>query len=353
MLRTQIIGATGYGGLGMIELLLAHPEIKITSLLAKSDTGQPISTLFPHLRGFCELRVDEAIPDRVGIDADLVVFATPEGVAMEHAAKLRGAGIGVIDYSGDFRFASVAEHERYCERLSSDRAKAHICRGLLNETVYGIPELFRGQIEGARLVGNPGCFAVAMLLGLVPLIERDIVEPRSLIVDGKTGISGAGKKPSSVNHFPERNENLTPYRIAAHQHGVEAATILERASSTRIGLTFVPHLLRITRGLLCTIYGQLTRPAAAGEIRDVFVERFAGEPFLRVLPVGDVPSVKAVVGSNMCDIGVTVDTPNSRAVIVVAIDNLLKGQAGVALQNINLMFGFDEQLGLARFPMYP
>jgi N-acetyl-gamma-glutamyl-phosphate reductase len=257
MLRTQIIGATGYGGLGMIELLLSHPEIKITSLLAKSDTGQPISTFFPHLRGFCDLRVDEAIPDRVGIDADLVVFATPDGVAMEHAATLRGAGIGVIDYSGDFRFASVGEHERYRERLSSDRAKAHTCHGLLNETVYGMPELFRRQIEGARLVGNPGCFAVAMLLGMVPLIEEGIVEPGSLIVDGKTGVSGAGKKPSSINHFPERNGNLTPYRIAAHQHGVEAATILERATSTRIGLTFVPHLLPITRGLLCTIYGTI------------------------------------------------------------------------------------------------
>jgi N-acetyl-gamma-glutamyl-phosphate reductase len=353
MLRTQIVGATGYGGLGMIELLLAHPKIRVTSLLAKTDTGQPISTLFPHLRGFCDVRVEEAVADRVGGDADLVVFATPDGVAMEHAAKLRSAGIAVIDYSGDFRFAAAAEHARYCQNLPAERAKPHICQGLLSETVYGMPELFRPQIKAARLVGNPGCFAVAMVLGLIPVLEAGVVEPGSLIVDGKTGVSGAGKKPSNVNHFPERNENLTPYRVAAHQHGVEAAAVLERATGARIGLTFVPHLLPITRGLLCTIYAQLRRPLGTDEIFDVFAERFRGEPFVRVLPGGVMPVVKAVVGSNMCDIGVIVDAPNDRVVIAVAIDNLLKGQAGVALQNINLMFDFDERLGLGRLPQYP
>lgn len=353
MLHAQIVGATGYGGLGMIELLLNHPKITLASLLATTETGQPISSLFPHLRGFCDMPVEEATAARIGSDADLVVFATPDGVAMEHAPRLRQKGLAVIDYSGDFRFPSPAEHQRYNDGLPPGRAKAHKCPELMPQAVYGLPELFRRELKGTRLVGNPGCFAVAMILGLEPLLRAKTINARSIVVDGKTGISGAGKKPSATNHFPERNDNLTPYRIASHQHSAETEYVLQAVTGTSIGLTFVPHLLPVTRGILCTIYVELNGTPTDAQLRDIYVERFRHEAFIRVLPAGAIPTLKGVVGSNLCDIGLSIDRRNNRAVVVVAIDNLLKGQAGTGLQNINLMLGFEEQLGLQRQPQYP
>ena len=353
MIKVQIVGATGYGGLGMIELLHGHPEFRVTSLLAKTDTGHPVSTFFPHLRGFCDMQVEDADASRIGADADVVVFATPDTVAMEHADRLLAGGRAVIDYSGDFRFHSEGEYKRYAERLPRVRPAAHACPQLLEAAAYGIPELFRDSLTGARLVGNPGCFAVAMVLGLAPLLAEAAIDPTSIIVDGKTGISGAGKKPSSVHHFPERNENLTPYRVLGHQHAVEAATALETATGSRVAITFVPHLLPVTRGLLCTMYATLRRPLAVSQVRDLYAERFRSERFIRVLPLGTAPSLKGVIGSNMCDIGMAVDDVAGRVVVMVAIDNLLKGQAGIALQNLNLMFGLPEALGLDRLPVFP
>lgn len=352
MVPAQIVGATGYGGLGMIELLVRHPEIRIASLLAKTDTGQPVSALFPHLTGFCDMPVEEATAERVGRDAELVIFATPDGVAMEHAPALLDAGLAVIDYSGDFRFDSEADHARYA-RLAPRATGPHRCPETLKRTVYGVPEVFRKELTRARLVGNPGCFAVAMLLGLAPALTAGLIDPSSIVSDGKTGISGAGKKPSALHHFPERNENFAPYRVAAHQHGAEVVTVLEKLTGSRVGLTFVPHLLPVTRGLMCTMYARLVRPVTAASAHEVYREAYAREPFVRVLPPGAIPTLKAVVGSNLCDIGVVVDEPNGRVVIVSAIDNLLKGQAGIALQNINLMFGFPETTGLDRLPVFP
>lgn len=353
MVKAQIVGATGYGGLGMIELLLRHPEVRITSLLAKTETGQPVSSLFTHLRGFCDLPVDDATPDRVGRDADLVIFATPDRVAMEYAPALVEAGIAVIDYSGDFRFTSESDYGRYAALSPRGPQAPHRCPGLLARAVYGIPELFRKELAGARLVGNPGCFAVAMILGLAPALGAGLIDPASIVCDGKTGISGAGKKPSPVHHFPERNENLTPYRVAAHQHSIETTTALQKQTGARIGLTFVPHLLPVTRGILCTMYATLARPASAASVRELYQEAYGREPFIRVLPAGAAPTLKGVVGSNLCDLGVAVDEANGRVVIMSVIDNLLKGQAGVALQNINLMFGFPETTGLDRLPLFP
>lgn len=353
MVRAQIVGATGYGGLGMIELLLRHPEVRLTSLLAKTDTGQPVSTLFPHLRGFCDLPVDDATPERVGRDADLVVFATPDRVAMEYAPALLQAGVTVIDYSGDFRFESESDYTRYAMLLPRGRPEPHRCPELLDRAVYGLPELFRKELAGARLIGNPGCFAVAMILGLTPLLTAGLVDPRSIVCDGKTGVSGAGKKPSAVHHFPERNENLAPYRVAAHQHGFEATAVLERVTGRAVGVTFVPHLLPVTRGILCTMYATLARPASARSMRDLYHDAYGREPFIRVLPAGAIPTLKGVVGSNLCDIGIAVDDANRRVVVIASLDNLLKGQAGVALQNINIRFGFPEATGLDRLPVFP
>ncbi len=353
MVRAQIVGATGYGGLGMTELLLRHPEITVTSLLAKQDVGKPISDVYPHLRGFCDVVVQDAGPDTVGADADLVIFATPDGVGQGYARKLLDAGRKVIDYSGDFRFQSAEEYARYARRHPSVAGKPHQAEDLLPRAVFGIPELYRPEIAEAQLVGNPGCFAVAMILGLAPAVRAGIVDPLSIVCDGKTGISGAGKKPSATHHFPERNENVTPYRIASHQHEVEVAVTMERLSGEDVAITFVPHLIPVTRGIVVTSYATLRADVTQAQVQDLYEEMYAEEPFVRVLPAGVSPGLKGVLGSNLCDISLAVDEDNGRLVIVSSIDNLLKGQAGVALQNINIMYGLPETMGLERVPMYP
>lgn len=353
MVRAQIVGATGYGGLGMTEQLTRHPEIELVSLLAKTDTGRPISDSFPHLRGICDRVVEEATDNRIGEGVDLVIFATPDRVGMQYAPAALAKGARVIDYSGDFRFTNPERYAVYSKLHPSTTGKEHLAPELLAQTVYGIPELFRDKIKGARLVGNPGCFAVALILALAPALERGLVDPASLIVDGKTGSSGAGKKPGPVHHFPERNENLAAYRVANHQHSVEAQMALGDAGGTPVKLTFVPHLVPMTRGIQVTAYANLAGATDAKAAHAAYAERYADEPFVRVFPLGQFPGVKSTFGSNYCDIALTVDEANGRLVVVSSIDNLMKGQAGVALQNINLMCGFPETLGLDRIPLYP
>jgi N-acetyl-gamma-glutamyl-phosphate reductase len=337
----------------MAELLLRHPEIELVSLLAKSDVGRPLSDFYPHLRGFCDQMVEEADADRIGEDVDLVIFSTPDGVGMTHASRLLKAGRRVLDYSGDFRFHTVELYDRYAATHPSVRGRPHAAPELLPTSVFGVPELNRERLRGARLVGNPGCFAIAMILALAPAIKAGLVDPGSLVVDGKTGISGAGKKPTATNHFPERNESVTPYRVANHQHVFESVTALEQLGGEQVKLTFVPHLVPTTRGIICTCYATLREDSPAERIQAVYEEFYAGEPFVRVLPTGVTPGPKGVLGSNLCDVSIAVDRPNGRLVAVGSIDNLLKGQAGVALQNINLMLGFPETLGLERVPIYP
>jgi N-acetyl-gamma-glutamyl-phosphate reductase len=351
--RAQIVGATGYGGLGMTEQLLRHPEIEITALLAKTDIGKPISEFFPHLRGFCDRVVEEANDDRIGQDADVVIFSTPDRVSMQYAPRLYEAGIAVLDYSGDFRFQELSVYDRYATRQPSVAGKPHDCPELLVRSAYGVPELFREEIRGGKLVGNPGCFSIAMELALAPALKAGLVDPRSLIVDGKTGVSGAGKKPTPTYHFPERVENITPYRVGAHQHGIEAALHLSRYAGVEVGLTFVPHVIPISRGIECTCYAQLRSSASADQVQELYASAYQGEPFVRVLPKGVAPGPKAVHGSNLCDISVFVDAENERLVVVSCIDNLMKGQAANALQNVNLMLGIEETVGLDRIPLYP
>ncbi|MDO8674315.1 MAG: N-acetyl-gamma-glutamyl-phosphate reductase [Dehalococcoidia bacterium] len=353
MIKAQIVGATGYGGLGMVELLQRHPGIEIVSLLAKTDFNKPISELFPHLRGFCDQKVEEATPERVGADADLVIFATPDRVGMAMAGQVLAAGAKMIDYSGDFRFGTAEQYSRYALLHPSTAGQPHTAPELLSQSVYGIPELFRSQIKDARLVGNPGCFAVAMTLGLAPAVSEGIVDPTSLIVDGKTGSSGAGKKPGAVHHFPERNESCAPYRLASHQHSVETTNTLTQLAGEAARMTFVPHLLSTTRGILCTAYANLRRGVSLGEVYELYRRLYEGEPFVRIHPPGVYPGLKSVLGSNLCDISLALDAASDRLIIVSSIDNLVKGQAGNALQNINIMFGFPETMGLERLPTYP
>jgi N-acetyl-gamma-glutamyl-phosphate reductase len=337
----------------MVELLLRHPEIRVTPLLAVSDVGKPLSAFYPHLRGFCDMVVEEAKPERVGQDAELVIFSTPDRVGMGYANQLVDAGVRILDYSGDFRFETPALYEWYAKAHPSVAGKPHLALDLFNRSVYGVPELNRARIREASVVGNPGCFAIAMVLSLLPAIKAGLIDPKSIIADGKTGISGAGKKPSATNHYPERNESVTPYRVANHQHVYETVASLEAIAGEKVGITFVPHLVPITRGIITTSYGQLRKEVSAKEIQAVYEDTFKDEPFVRVLPLGLSPGPKAVAGSNLCDVSIAVDEENGRLVMMGSIDNLMKGQAGVALQNINIMFGFPETTGLDRSPIYP
>jgi len=337
----------------MVELLLRHPEIQIASLLAVSDVGRPLSSFYPHLRGYCDQIVEEARPERVGQDADLVIFSTPDRVGMSYAGRLVEGGKRVLDYSGDFRFETPDLYAWYAAAHPSIGGKPHLAPELFDRSVYGIPELNRARIREARVVGNPGCFAVAMILAIAPALKAGLIDPRSLIADGKTGISGAGKKPSATNHFPERNESVTPYRVAAHQHVYETVAALQEISGEKIGLTFVPHLVPTTRGIIVTCYANLRQATPLDRIQAAYEEMYAEEPFVRVLPAGLTPGPKSVMGSNLCDVSLALDADNGRLVMVGSIDNLMKGQAGVALQNINIMMGFPETLGLERSPIYP
>ena len=350
-MRVQIVGATGYGGLGILELLLQHPEAEIAAIAARDDAGRPIAEIYPHLAGRTGLVVRAPGEIGVGEDCDAVVFATPDRVSMGYAPALAGAGVRMLDYSGDFRFPDAAAYARYAAAHPSIGDGRHEAAGLLGRAAYGLPELRAGAIAGAPIVGNPGCFAVGITLGLAPLFADGLAEGGEAAVDGLTGSSGAGKKPAAAQHFPHLNDNAAPYRVSSHQHVVEAELALGGLAGSPARLHFVPHLLGVTRGILCTMHVALARSATREGLLARYREFYAGAPFVRVLDAP--PALKQTAGSNYCDISLAVSAGGRRAVVISSIDNLLKGQSGNALQNLNLMFGLDQTLGLDRAPLYP
>ena len=349
--RAQIVGATGYGGLGMLELLLGHPQFDVASIIARDDAGRRIDEVYPHLSGRCELVVQAPDDALVGADCDVVIFATPDRVAMGYAAGLADAGVRFIDYSGDFRFPGGDAYAQYADAHPSVGDRAHGAQALLDRAVYGVPELFRDRIREAPIVGNPGCFAVGIILGLAPLFADGLVERGSVSVDGLTGSSGAGKKPAPLQHFSHLNDNVIPYRVLAHQHVVEAEQTLGRLADGPAELQFVPHLLGTTRGILSTMHATLTRPQPREPLVERFREFYASHPFVRVLETP--PTLKGTLGSNYCDLSLITSADERHVVVISSIDNLLKGQSGTAMQNVNLMFGLDERAGLERAPLYP
>jgi N-acetyl-gamma-glutamyl-phosphate reductase len=351
-IRAQLIGATGYGGLGILELLLGHPDFEIAALVARDDAGKRIAEVYPHLTGRCEMTVQA--PDAVGVgdDADVVIFATPDGVSQHYALDLAARGIRFIDYSGDFRFTSSADYARYAGRHPSIKDASHAAEALLGQNAYGVSELHAAAIAKAPVVGNPGCFAVGIILGLAPLYANGFVEGGQVHVDGLTGSSGAGKKPAPLQHFSHLNDNVVPYRVLNHQHVVEAELTLgclgPAAGAT---VDFVPHLLGTTRGILNTISLRLTKSMSRGDLLDAYRSYYAGQPFVRVLDAP--PTLKGPLGSNYCDLSAFVAEDGRRAVVMSSIDNLMKGQSGSAMQNLNLMFGLPQTAGLERGPLYP
>jgi N-acetyl-gamma-glutamyl-phosphate reductase len=359
-LRAQIVGATGYGGLGILELMLGHPRFEVVALLARDDAGRRIDEVYPHLAGRCELEVQRPEPESIGEGCDVVVFATPDGVSQGYAPALADAGTRFLDYSGDFRFGSAADYARYARAHPGIADETHAADALLGRAVYGVPELAAERISEAPIVGNPGCFAVGIILGLAPLFEAALVEDGEVTIDGLTGSSGAGKKPSAAQHFSHLAGNVVPYRVFAHQHVVEAELTLGRLGAGGDGgatqgggasLHFVPHLIGATRGILSTMHARLARPASREKLLALYRERYAEHPFVRVLETP--PTLKGTTGSNYCDISLVTSADGRRVVVIASIDNLMKGQSGNALQNLNLMFGLDATTGLGRLPLYP
>ena len=350
-IQVKVVGATGYGGLGIIELLLSHPYAEIGALVAREDAGKRISDVYPHLAGFCDMEILAADDPAAQRPFDMVFFSTPDRVGMADARAELEKGARVVDYSGDFRFTSPEAYADYATRIGKD--PVHLSPDLLGTNVYGMPELHRAEIADARLVGNPGCFATSCILGLAPAMKAGLVDPASIICDCKSGVSGAGKKAKQTFHYPERCEQINAYRLSGHQHVCEVERELGALAGAETRVLFTAQVLPISRGILSCLYGTLTRPATEEEVIAAYRGFYAGSRFVRVLPSTAAVGTMSVRGTNFCDIVVSVDARTGKLRIVSIIDNLVKGQAGQALQNMNVMFGWPEDTGLDRPGMYP
>lgn len=350
MKTVKVVGASGYGGVGITELLLRHPEFRIGCLVAASETGMKMSDLYPHLSGFCDEIIRTPDDPKAQEAYDAVVFATPDGVGMTAAPAELEKGAKIIDYSGDFRFNSSEKYSAYAGFIGRD--PAHKAPALLEQTAYGLAEL-HGISPGQNLLGNPGCFAVSCILGLAPAAAGKRIAPGSIICDCKTGVSGAGKKPNPAFHYPARYEQMNAYKLSGHQHMIEIEQELAEQAGEPVQITMTTQVMPVCRGILSCLYADLREPLSAAQALEAYQSFYAGHPFVRVFDSKAAVGTMQVAGSNGCSLIVDVDERNSRLRIISHIDNLMKGQAGNALQNLNLLFGFDETLGLNFPPQYP
>jgi N-acetyl-gamma-glutamyl-phosphate reductase len=343
MIKIGIVGGTGYTGVELLRLLAGHPQADVRAITSRKDAGTRVADLFPSLRGHYDLAFCE--PAHAGLaQCDVAFFATPHGVAMAQARELLAAGTRIIDLAADFRLADPAAFERWYKM-------PHACPDLLAEAVYGLPEVNREAIRTARIVGNPGCYPTTVQLGFLPLLEAGLVDVDHLIADCKSGVSGAGRKAEMNLIFPEASDNFAAYGVRGHRHLPEIAQGLERASGQRVKLVFTPHLTPIIRGIFATLYAPLRDPDA--NVQALYEKRYAGEPFVDVMPAGSLPDTRSVRASNTLRLAVH-RPPDSDLVVVLAVeDNLVKGAAGQAIQNMNLMFGLPETLGLTAVPVLP
>ncbi len=346
-IRAAIVGSTGYGGVELIRLLAAHPKVEITSVLSSSSAGAPIAEGYPHLTEIRTDLLDGIDVAEIRAKADVVFLPTPAGVASKLAPELLAAGLKVIDISGDFRLKSPAAYEQWYKKTPADQQH-------LDRAVYGLSEVFGDEVPQADLLSNPGCYPTATLLGLIPAVAEGWIDPATIIVDAKSGVSGAGRGVSLGAHYSEINENFKAYKINQHQHIPEIEQVLSRIADREVITTFTTHLVPMTRGIMATMYGSLTAEGRSEQdFIDLYKRYYEGRPFVRIRPKGQYPATKEVYGSNYCDIGFAVDKRTNRVTIVSVIDNLVKGAAGQAIQNLNLMMGWDETLGLQFVPVYP
>ncbi len=347
MKNAAIIGATGFGGLGLIDLLTSHPEINI-KVLAALDHGESISKMYPHLRGICDLMVTD--PEMTDLDnIDIAFLATPDQVGMKIIRKFYERNIPVIDFSGDFRFSNIEDYKIYA--ANKGMSAEHSAPELLAESVYGLPEINRDLIKTAPIIGNPGCFAMAMILALLPLSEAGGIDSDTIICDGKTGVSGAGINPGQANSYPLRYEAANSYREGKHQHLVEVENIISRSCGTDKKIFFVPQIIPMNRGIIVTTYADIKDSYTDESLYSLYSNYYKESPFVFVSHTS--PPTSEVRGTNRCVIRAIPDKRTGKVVIVSVIDNLIKGQSGNAVQNANIRLGFDENTGLNITPLYP
>ena len=343
MITVGIVGGTGYTGVELLRLLAQHPEARVSAITSRKDAGTSVAQMFPSLRGHYDVTfTDPNDADLRG--CDVVFFATPHGVAMAQARELLAAGARIVDLAADFRLQDPALFERWYKM-------PHACPDLLGEAVYGIPEINREAIRKARIVGNPGCYPTAVQLGFLPLVEAGLIDTRYMIADCKSGVSGAGRKAELSLAFAEASDNFAAYAVAGHRHLPEIVQGLNRASRDPVRLTFTPHLTPIIRGILATLYAPLKNTDV--DLQAVYEKRFAGEPFVDVMPAGSLPETRSVRASNVLRIAVHRPPDSDLALVIAVEDNLVKGAAGQAIQNMNLLFGLPETAGLTAPPVLP
>lgn len=342
MIKVGVVGGTGYTGVELLRLLAQHPEVELTAITSRGDAGLPVADMFPSLRGRVGLRF--VTPQEAGLDkCDLVFFATPNGIAMQQAAALLGAGVRVVDLAADFRIRDLAEWQKWY-------GMEHAAPELVGEAVYGLVEVNRERIRTARLVANPGCYPTAVQLGFLPLIEGGHADVSHLVADAKSGVSGAGRKAEVHTLFAEAADSFKAYGVPGHRHLPEIRQGLSAVAGKPVGLTFVPHLVPMIRGIHATLYARVDRSV---DVQALYEQRFRGEAFVDVLPAGSHPETRSVRASNLCRIAVHRPQGGDVVVVLSVIDNLVKGAAGQAVQNMNIMFGLDERMGLDIVPVSP
>ena len=345
-IKVGIVGGTGYTGVELLRLLALHPQVELTAITSRGDAGLPVAELFPSLRGYVDLAFSD--PATANLSAcDVVFFATPHGVAMAQTPTLLAAGVKVIDLAADFRLQDTALFEHWYKM-------PHSCADILKDAVYGIPELNREKIKNAKVIGNPGCYPTTVLLGLAPLLENGFIDfSAPIIADAKSGVSGAGRKAEVATLFAEASDNMKAYGVAGHRHHPEIQAQLSLLAKQKVDFIFTPHLVPMIRGMLSTVYVKLSKAGLQANIHAVFEACYQTEQFVDVLPAGSFPETRSVRGANHLRIALHKQADSDYLTIIVVQDNLVKGAAGQAVQNMNIMFGFAENAGLQVVPLLP
>jgi len=344
MTRAGIVGATGYAGAELVRILAGHPDVELSILTSRQFAGVRFDSVYPSMAGSIDLECEAFSTESICDRTDIVFMALPHKLPMTYVPEILKAGKRVIDLSADFRFNDVGVYE--------STYQPHSAKHLLKDAVYGLSEIYFDQIHSAALIGNPGCYPTSVLLALIPLVREGYLDLKTIIADSKSGVSGAGRSLSITSHFCEVSESFKAYKVVAHRHNPEMDTVLSREAGQDVSVTFVPHLVPMTRGMLTTVYATLATGLKRQDIVDCYLHTFADKPFVRLCPEGRIPDTLHVRGTNYCDIGFKIEERSNRLIVISAIDNLVKGAAGQAVQNMNIMLGLDETAGLLGIP-YP
>jgi N-acetyl-gamma-glutamyl-phosphate reductase len=345
-MKAAIIGGTGYSSVELLRLLHMHPLVDVITIISNSQSGSMLQETYPHVSTIMDHTLQSFDLYKLSQSVDVVFLATPSGISKNMVPELLSNGVKCIDLSGDFRLRSPESYETWYKHSAANEE-------YLQQATYGLSEIYGGKIKGASLIANPGCYPTATLLGLMPVIKNKLIDNKTIIIDAKSGVSGAGRGVSLSTHYAEVNENLKAYKIGSHQHIPEIEQTLEDESGQPQAITFTTHLVPMTRGIMCTIHANLKDVITTSEALHLYNEFYESHPFVRVRSEGNFPSTKEVLGSNFCDIGLHVDARTGRITIISVIDNLVKGASGQAIQNLNIQNGWDVRTGLLEIPVYP